>query len=269
MNSFHTILILILILLTISCEEEIDWDLHSNGNSEVVVEALITNEDINQEIRLSQSFKELNDKANPIEGAQIFLFSETDTVIFEMDPDEPGLYKTNLPYRAKNGVPYLLLISHNGMQNHAVSYMAPVLPLPEVRFRTVGSGDSVEIEEIAPLYDPFEQAMYEVDIDWRHLFPGESSRAKMFFYTFNTIDGAELVRPTRERVIIPKGSFVILKKYGLNEQFADYLRALVMETEWNGGVYDEDSSSPPTNLNGDAQGFFAVCAVRTDTIVAQ
>ena len=47
------------------------------------------------------------------------------------------------------------------------------------------------------------------------------------------------------------------------------VRALLMEAEWQGGVLDEASGSLPTNISSGGLGFFAVCAVLSDTLVAQ
>ena len=70
--------------------------------------------------------------------------------------------------------------------------------------------------------------MYEVDIDWSHISPDTLNRAKQIFYTFKTIDVNEIFKPEQEEVHFPKGSRIIVKKYGLNDAFANYLRELVI-----------------------------------------
>ena len=42
-----------------------------------------------------------------------------------------------------------------------------------------------------------------------------------------------------------------------------------METEWQGGVYDENSASLPTNISNGGLGFFGVSAVLSDTLLAE
>ena len=51
--------------------------------------------------------------------------------------------------------------------------------------------------------------------------------------------------------------------------FAAYLRALLMETEWQGGAFDEASANLPTNITNGGLGYFAVCGVLADTLVAE
>ena len=137
-------------------------------------------------------------------------------------------------------------------------------------FKPYGGTDSlVVVDEVAPLYAPDEQAVYEINIDWSHLTSEEPNHAKLFFYTFSTVDVNELFKPPQENVPFPKGSIVIETKYSLNDEFAAFYRALAMETEWQGGVYDENSSSLPTNISNGAHGFFGVSAVLSDTLVAE
>ena len=148
--------------------------------------------------------------------------------------------------------------------------MIAVQPLNQLTFNAYGNTDSLTLGEVAPLYSPYEQAMYEINIDWSHLSAVEPNRAKLFFYTFSTVDIPELFPPEKETVVFPKGSIVIEKKHSLNDDFAAFYRALALETDWHWqGFYDENSASLPTNLNNGALGFFGVAAVLSDTLVAE
>ena len=83
------------------------------------------------------------------------------------------------------------------------------------------------------------------------------------------LDISEIFRPPKATVVFPRGSVVFRQKYSLHPSFATYLRALLMETEWQGGVFDEASSSLPTNISNGGLGFFAVCAVLSEVVVAE
>ena len=138
----------------------------------------------------------------------------------------------------------------------------------KLTFNAVGT-DSLSIDQVAPFYFPYEQAMYEVNVVWTHLVNTENAFAKMFYYTFSTLDISQLFRPGKETIAFPKGSFVVQRKYSLNPEFAAYLRSMLMETEWQGGIFDEASDSLPTNVSNGGLGFFAVCAVAQKTFVAE
>ena len=251
-----------------SCEEQTDWNFQSLENGILVVEAIITNELKTQEVLLSISTNDLNDEVLPAVDAEVRLIGGGKTFGFQADLNHPGSYFSTQVFSARLFINYTLEIVWNGKTYLSESQMTPVLPFPKPTFKAVGI-DSLSIGEVAPLYLPHEQAMYEINVDWSHLVDSEPARAKLFFYTLKTIDISELFRPDKASVAFPKGSLLTEKKYGLNPEFAAYLRALLMETEWQGGVFDEASGSLPTNISNGALGFFAICAVRSNTFVAE
>ena len=82
-------------------------------------------------------------------------------------------------------------------------------------------------------------------------------------------DISERFPPPRQPVPFPKGSIVLIEKFGLNHDFADYLRALNIETNWNGTFFYSSGSNLPTNIEGGALGFFSTCATVKDTLIAR
>ncbi|MEN0046930.1 MAG: hypothetical protein AAF806_07735, partial [Bacteroidota bacterium] len=87
--------------------------------------------------------------------------------------------------------------------------------------------------------------------------------------TFSSVHLSALSRPEKEIVSFPKGSQVIVKKYGLNDDFAAYLRAKAIETEWNGTFFYSTAENLPSNISNDALGFYSTCAVLVDTLIAE
>jgi uncharacterized protein DUF4249 len=260
--------ILFLCLLS-SCEEQTDWDFHPLENGALAVEAIVTDEFKKHEIWLSLSYNDLKSSPLPATGAEVHLIGGGEFRNFIEDANTPGKYVSEEAFSAQLNIFYTLEIEWNGATYHAQNKMVQVIPFVKMTFKTMGGTDSLSIGEVAPMFSPHEQAMYEIDIDWTHLANADSARAKLFFYTFNSLDVNELFRPPKETVVFPKGSIVIEKKYSLNPEFAAYLRALLMETEWQGGVFDEASASLPANISNGGLGFFGVCAVLTDTLIAE
>jgi Domain of unknown function (DUF4249) len=269
-NHFGKYIFGILILIaTLSCEEQTDWAFQPQENEALVVEAIITNEFKPQEIRLSLTYSELNGQAVPASGATIVGSDGQGSLNFIEDPNKAGRYLSELPFAAQLGVTYQIEIQWNGQTFQAENEMIEVYPFNKMTFRPFGETDSLTVGEVAPIYSPYEQAMYEIDIDWSHLTNSDSSHAKLFFYTFSTVDATELFKPAKETVVFPKGSIVIEKKHSLNNDFAAFYRALAMETEWQGGVYDENAASLPSNISNGGVGFFGVSAVLSDTLIAE
>ncbi|MCB9283862.1 MAG: DUF4249 family protein [Lewinellaceae bacterium] len=256
-----------LLSLFSGCEAPVDWTFHPGENGELAVEAIITNEVRRQEIRLSRTYDDLNGDPSPVVGASVQVSGAGETYTFTESSSLPGVYISTEAFAAQLFTPYTLQIQWEGQTYEAQNSMVQVVPFQPLTFLPVGNTDSLRTIGSEPsLFSPHEQAMYEVDIDWRHLVGSDSARARVYYYTFNTIDVSELFRPPKETVYFPKGSVVTISKFSLDPEFAAFCRALVMETEWQGGVFDEASSSLPTNISNGGHGFFGVSAVLRDTV---
>lgn len=267
MKTTRPYLILILLLATY-CQKVVDWDFQTNDRTRLVVDAILTDELVHQEIQLTLSFSEWNGTASVVSGAEVSVSDGQQSFPFAESPTAPGIYRSEQPFAAQPNTLYQLEITWNGQSYTAEGEMVGIFPIPAIQFRSVGA-DSLTIAEVAPPYAFYEQAMYQIDIDWSHIAPSDSSRARLYFYTLSTVDANELILPTQESVVFPKGSILIATKFALNPEFAAYIRALLLETTWQGGVFDENSSSLPSNIQPDGLGFFAVCATRRDTLVAE
>lgn len=259
---------LMILCCATSCEEVTEWDLPVSTDNQLVIEAIITNEAIRQEIRLTLSQSNISDDPIGIADAIVQVTSDHEIHDFILADPARGIYKTNSPFAASKDVIYHLHVRWKAIDYLASSQLSFVSTVEDLNFTEVGQ-DSLMLEEIGSIYHPLEQSMYKVDISWEHLIPAAASRAQMLFYTFNTIDGSQLLRPEKEKVFFPKGSIVSVRKFGLNADFASYLRSLVLEAEWQGGVFDEASGSLVSNISNQAHGFFSVAAVESTTVIAR
>lgn len=253
----------------VACEEAVEWEFQEGENGVLVVDAILTNEFIQQRLRLSLSHDELNGEAPPVSDAIVSVTANGVAYFFAPVPGDPGLYESTLPFAVFADLTYELEINWEDQRYTASSELSKVAPFPEISFLPFEDTDSLFFGAFAPIYNANQQAMYEMNVDWTHLHPDQESRAKLLFFTFSTINTGGLVRPAGDTTSFPRGSIVIAKKYGLNDNFADYLRALALETSWRGSVFYGPAANLPTNLSGGALGFFSTCAVLTDTLIAQ
>ena len=76
-----------------------------------------------------------------------------------------------------------------------------------------------------------------------------------------TIDVSQVFAPENEKIYFPKGSIIWIRKYALSNEYAEYLRAVLLETKWRGGFLDSQPANVPSNFSNGALGFFSVCAV--------
>lgn len=252
-----------------TCEEASSWELDIDNTPRLVVEAILTNENINQEIKLSQVFSELNGDTPYISNASIKV--EANGVIYNFIADNtiPGLYKSEVPFAVVDNLIYTLNINWQNEEYTASSSLSTVAPMPTISFISINNSDSLAFGEFAPLYSTNQQSMYEMTVDWSHISNDSPNRAKTYFYTFSSIDISELDIPPREAIHFPKGSIVIAKKFGLNDEFAHYLRAKAIETNWRGKLFYANPENLPSNISNDGLGFFSTCAIISETLIAE
>jgi hypothetical protein len=252
-----------------SCEQVIDWPYTALDEERLVVEAILTDEYRQQEIRLHGLLDTLNGESNGISGAFVELTGNGETHLFWEAPSGLGQYISTNPMAIQPGIEYTLSIDWNQQKYQAGATAVEGYPMREFSFGSLEGTDSVFIQGSGVDYDDNEQAMYEFLIDWQHLVPGDSSRAKQLGYVFRSINIGQLFGPEKARLVFPRGSKVYVTKYALSDDFAEYLRSMVVETQWKGGVFEETSGNLPTNLSNGALGYFAACTLQRDTLIAE
>jgi len=259
---------LLCIVLLASCEQSTDWELEIVENDQLVVEAILTDEFKRQEILLSQTYADLNGESQILEDALMRVKVEDEFFIFQRDEDNPLLYKSVEPFRVLKNLIYTLQINWGDNIYISKSTLSNVAPLPNFKFKSLENDQFTLADNFVPILNFNQQAMYEVNIDWSHLTNDTINTAKFYYYTFSDIHISQIIRPDREEVIFPKGSIAHIKKYGLNDNFASFLRAKVIETDWDGTFFYGDAANLPSNIpNG--LGFFSTCAVLSDTSIVE
>ena len=264
--------ILLLLLFIVSCEQEIEWDLQPGPENTIVVNARITNEFKVQRIQLSYPVKLMNDLPEPFTGALVKVFWGEDSVSFSESDSIPGIYYSDQAFAAAVNKEYFLTIEKGDISFQAKTYMVPVLPFNLPFFSYHQNRGLFSLNWNNSQYSPFEQAVYEADITWSHLFtqaPQDSlTKAKLRFYTLNSIDVNYVVFPqNKEEVLMPAGSIAIISKYSLNQEYGAYIRALLSESQWQGSLFETARGNLPGNISNGGFGYFSACAVLTDTLL--
>ena len=267
------LLILIIAIITGGCEEKADKVFPVDVPDTIVVEAILTNENHNQEIKITRPVANQNQTSAPASGAEVTLSNGNQSTECTESVDNPGVYFSDISFSAALGQTYYLSITFEGKKYTSETTIVPVLPLNPLTYIPSNNNDSLyKIGWVASDYDAETQNMYEIEIDWSHL-PGyqnaDSTKAKLFYYTFKTLDVIMLFHPDMEEVFFPKGSIIIERKYSLTDDYAEYLRALNAETVWQGSLFDEARGNLPSNISNGGLGFFAACSVVTDTIIVE
>ena len=113
--------------------------------------------------------------------------------------------------------------------------------------------------------------MMEIDYDWsaNGSCSSNTCKAREVTYHLNSVDVNEIFKPEQELVCFAAGTVIKRKKYSLNDNYQTYIRAMMNETNWRGGIFDVERGNIPTNMSLGALGYFAAASVVSDSTVFQ
>ena len=266
--------IFFILILLISCEEKIDWDFDNIQSDFIIVEGIITNENIHHKIQISKSVNNLNQQPEVVSNAEVLVFDGDNIYIFSEDQNNSGDYISDSTFIGVINRQYSLNIKcHNG-EYFAKTSMVPVALFEPLLYALDTARNLYYISHIAPNFAPDESAMFEVNIDWSHLpeyqdTAFDRTHLKLYYYTLNSLDINQIFKPEQAVAYFPYGSIIEERKYSLNTEHAEFIRSLLFETEWTGGYFDTEQGNVYTNLSEGALGFFGACTVISKTIIVE
>jgi len=253
---------LILLLQLVSCEQKTDWDLQ-NSREFLVADCIITNELKYHELWLYRSASQLNQLPEGFSGVAAELSDESQSVEFTEDPDNPGHYISVLPFMATAGKTYRLTLSYNGLADTAYASMTGVSPLENIDITPADGYFHLVFHPGTPAF------MMDVYYDWSadtlYCEQYGACQAAEAYYNLDNIDVGKLFAPEKQVILFPHKTQIIRRKYSLTEEHQQFLRSLLLETEWRGGLFDVEQGNVPTNFHNGVRGWFAACAVVADT----
>jgi hypothetical protein len=264
------IVLMLMLSVLFSCQEKIKWELTMENTVRLVVEGKITNEKSSHLVKLSLPVYEINGQPEPVSGAEVFI-SDSDTVYqLTEHAEQPGSYYTEPDVHGVVNRTYQLLVNVGDYQFSGLASMKGVTPFqpPDVR----------KVQSDPPLYElqffgNDEPSRLKLEMDWSHLpgydtLPDTKSHAIIYAYYFDalTVDVNEIFSSPGDRVFFPPGTIIIATKESLSDGYARYLRGLLSETSWNGGLFDVKPGDPANNLSAGAIGYFSASSVIRDTV---
>ncbi|MEI6898359.1 MAG: DUF4249 family protein [Bacteroidota bacterium] len=258
-------LLLFLLPLT-GCVKKTDWPVFGNDPSLIIVDAVLTDEKDIQTIRLTHTTTNLNGIPAPITGADVHISNEDSTWHFTESPANSGRYKTNNAFLAQTGKNYTLFISVQNKIYTAKANMLEGATFKELQYVKNTGNSLYHVDWVANAYSAEKAAQWELLFDWS-MVPGyqqadsASTHARMLFYTLPTLDVSEIFAPEMEQISFPVGTNITERRYSLTPQHAEFVRELMLETQWAGGYFNVASANVTTNLSSGAKGFFGLCAV--------
>jgi hypothetical protein len=251
-----------LTLVILSCERETDWTLNS-GDDFVIADCIITNEMKPHELRLYRSTDQPNQQPEGISGMTVQLDDGSNTVFFTEDGEEPGRYLSEVSFAATVGITYRLILSYNGQADTAFAVMTGVSPLEPPNIEASDGFFHLVYQPGTP------PSMTEVYYDWSadgvYCEQYGACQAVEIFYSLDNIDIGKEFAPEKQVILFPYHTRIIRRKYSLSEDHQQFIRSLLLETEWRGGLFDVEQGNVPTNFRHGVRGWFGACAVVSDT----
>ena len=257
-------------LCVLSCTEKIEWDLKYQEEELIVVEAKITNEIKKHEVKLTRPVFEINSIPEPVTGAEVEINDGRTIHPLTEDLSRPGIYLTAPDFAGEVKRGYQLRIRYRGKRINAVAFMREVTPFQFMRPFPVQT-DPLLYEVYVSNSDDG-PAIIRMELDWSHV-PGydtlseDENHALIYHYTLNSLDVNRIFSPDREHVRFPPGTIVFREKESVSREYEEFLRGVLSETDWRGGVFDVLPGNARTNLGEGAIGYFTTAEVIRDTVV--
>ncbi|MDP4281702.1 MAG: DUF4249 family protein [Bacteroidota bacterium] len=257
--------ILLLIFLA-GCSRKTDWPVSGNVSRLIAVDGILTDQEGIQVIKLTRPVSQLNETPQPLTGATVLVSNEDSVWTLTEKPDYPGNYQTPSYFFCRVNKNYNLKIYYGKEIYTAKTYMVPGTVFNELRYARNDDDELYHIDFVASAFTTGSPAMWEILIDWSNVsgFKNKdslSTHARLLFYTLPTLDVTEIFAPVAEKISFPAGSIIDEKRYSLNPAHAEYIRELLLETTWQGGLFPTENANVQSNLSSGAVGFFGTCAV--------
>lgn len=259
-------LILLFFFVLIACEESIDKSIRNSNTSTLIVEGILTNEKKNHLIRLSQSYATQNSTSPPVSGALVRVSDGATVYLVNETPVGSGNYLTE-SFLAVTGRTYALYIQYQGREYGAHDSSVPVDPLQPLSLKKVNDRFQLNFQNSGKSAN-----FIDHNIDWKSsgaCQAGQQCEGKVVFYDLKNVDVNDLFKPSKAELTFPVNTTITRRKYSCSLTFQFFLRSMLSETEWRGGVFDVQRDNTATNLSGGAMGFFAVTSVVEDISVVK
>ncbi|MFZ4521980.1 MAG: DUF4249 family protein [Bacteroidales bacterium] len=248
------------------CVKETTWPVTGEVSGILAVDGVITDEVKPHKVTLTHPVTELNKLPEPVTGAAVLLSNEDSTWQLVEYPLSSGVYQTPPWFSARLQKNYTLLISTTGKVFTAKTTMTGGSAFKELRYSRKEENNLYYIDWVANAFSTEQAAMWELLIDWS-MVPGYqqldslNNHARLLFYTLPTLDVSEVFAPRMQSVYFPAGTIITERRYSLTPPHAEFIREMLLESNWSGGLFTVAPANVTTNLSGGAVGYFGACAV--------
>ena len=267
MKKFALIVPALALLLASGCTKRIELDLNNEEFQRVVVDGWFTNQTKAHEVKLtltSDYFK--NEAPEAATGAQVSITDGVNT--FPLTEAEPGIYRTAPTVAGEIGKTYTLEINYNG-ETYTGSHLLDTVPAIDSIYA------DIYVDEFTFEEDTMYRSLFLFTQElpglgdhymWRVYQNGEpkaDTLRNVQFVQDDLVDGNYIWDWNFYDLEAEAGDQVYVEQLSISEEIFDGFLAVMLETDWRGGIFDSPPANVPTNMTGGALGFFVTSGVST------
>ena len=262
--SYLKLLIITVCSLAITgCEEPGNKDFQGNPPMKMVVEAMLTNVPGESYVKLSLPVSKPIEESVKVSSALVVVTDGVNVSILNEDISEPGTYRPEATARGVSGKIYGIYFQAGNYRDSAYTYLVPVTPLGELK---IAADNSMEDRYYISSENSDDPAMIHYLVFPPGCSGNDTCRTEYREFILSSYDVSQIFSPKKESLSFPAGSMVIRKKYSLNPPYESYIRSLLLETEWRGGLFDVQAGNPQGNFSASTLGYFSGCSLVMDPV---
>jgi hypothetical protein len=229
------IILFLISLICFSCEDVIDVDV-PESEPRLVIDASInwfkgtTGEE--QEIKLTLTAPFFDNGVPPANNAQVFITDESNTIYDFVEETDTGVYR-NSNFNPVLNTNYTLTIVYKNETYTATDTLLPVAELEYVEQNLEGGFTGEETEIKAFFTDPVDEENYY----FFEFIPSIPVTPTLDTFKDEFVNGNEIFGFYVEEDLDP-GDEVIIRNYGVSEQFYEFMFVLLQQTSEGGGPFE-------------------------------
>ena len=272
-----TYIIAVLSIFTFySCEEKIDFDLNNQENSRLVVEGSITDQAKAHVVKLTRTTSYYENQPAPKEtGATVTISDGTST--HTLTETSAGVYETAPTYKGEIGKSYTLEITTKDNDSYSATStiysVAPIDTIGAIYEEGYHEGGAYYHGGYTLMHFGPEPAgignnyMWLVDLNGKSLTKNVSEITFVTdeFVDGNYINGFEfhfIDELDADSILALEDTLKLtVEMHSISRGYYEFMLAIMLETDWRGGLFDGPPANIPSNISNGALGYFRASAV--------
>ncbi len=258
--------------LVMGCEETIVLDLDQT-EPVVVIEGLITNQEVRQFVKVSKTRGFYDEQAtSPVEGASVWVRDDQGNE-YAFEETQPGYYESVEVFAGVIGRTYFMEVNDGEKRYEASEMMYSVTTVDSLAFRPAEDIDSTDVERnrrlevLVYLNEPQDEDNYYLAKFFRNGEHLNDDGTTVFYFNDDVLNGNIHDFPLPE--YFAEGDLARAELYSISAQAFRFFADLEKALNNDGGLFSGIPANASTNIEGGAIGYFQVSAVEARELVIE